>query len=99
MPLDWFISVTAACFNLGLLIWGINVFFIAKESFGIVALLFGSFGLLTNYNAVKRYRNGYNSKNGWLYVHIGGMIGVPACDQANPLLIGERPKILDPELN
>ena len=66
LPLDWFITSVAAIFNTGLLLWGINYYFIEYESFGVVALIFGSLGLLTNYHAVKRYRDGYKLKNGWL---------------------------------
>ena len=74
-PIDWFISITTIIFNIGLIAWGINFFFLLKESFGIIGILFGSFGLSTNLRAIKRYRIGYKTKNGWLFIHISGMIG------------------------
>ena len=55
--------------------WGFYYVFIVKTSFGIIGILFGSFGLRTNVKAIQRYRNGYKVKNRWLMIHISGMIG------------------------
>ena len=74
-PLDWFISITTTLFNSCMLIWGINYYFFLKELFGVVAMVFGSIGLMGNYQVIKRYISGYKEKNGWLYIHISGMIG------------------------
>ncbi len=75
VTLDWFISITTTIFNICMLIWGINYYFLQQESFGIVAMAFGSIGLWGNYQVIKRYISGYQGKNGWLYIHISGMIG------------------------
>jgi uncharacterized membrane protein len=72
--IDWLITVFAGCFNAGLLCWGVCRMFTENQSFGLVAVLFGGFGLYTAYRNIVIYIHGYRIRNGWLYIHISGMI-------------------------
>lgn len=73
--LDWVVSITTAIFNLSLLLWGIYTTVVLKNSFGIVALVFGGFGFRNTILEIRRYTKGNKGKNDWLFHHIGGMIG------------------------
>lgn len=73
--IDWSVTLLTTAFHLGLLVWGFIITVIQKESFGITALVFGTLGLAGNYRDIRHYIKGYKEKNGWLFVHITGMIG------------------------
>jgi uncharacterized membrane protein len=72
---DWSITILTTLFHAALLVWGIVVLFIQGDNFGIVASIFGILGGLGNYREYLHYIKGYTTKNGWLYVHISGMLG------------------------
>ncbi|MEP7264136.1 MAG: hypothetical protein ABI772_06555 [Bacteroidota bacterium] len=72
--IDWIITIITSVLHGSLIVWGIYVSFIMGQSFGSVAVIFGSIGGLMNIRAFKHYINGYREKNDWLIVHISGMI-------------------------
>ena len=73
--LDWSITIITTLFHAALIIWGIKTVFVDGQSFGIVALIFGTIGGLMNLRDYNHFNKGYKEKNGWLFVHISGMIG------------------------
>ncbi len=73
--IDWFISIVAGLFNISLVIWALWQLIILKNSFGYAALTFGVFGIRFAYVDVSRFIKKPETKNHWLFLHIGGMIG------------------------
>lgn len=72
--LDWLIAGIAIIFNAALLIWGIRQI-TSGESFGWVALVFGSIGLSNVWRDVRKFIKKPAEKQHWWYSHIVGMGG------------------------
>ena len=72
--IDWLISSIALIFNTGLLIYGL--FRLSSgDSFGTVATVFGSLGILYVYTNSKKFFRPPSDKNHWLFGHMSGMVG------------------------
>ena len=72
--LDKIISGSMLFFSVAMVI--IGVYTILKDnSFGILYLFFGGFGLLLTIKDFKFYKNARKTKNAWLISHLGKMIG------------------------
>lgn len=72
---DWVVLWLSALAGTGLAVFGLYVVFMLKNSFGLVALVFGAVmlqGVKTDY---RRFTVPPKEKNHWLLKHITGMMG------------------------
>jgi len=73
--LDWFIAIVAGMFNIGLLIWGMNILLGSGNGFGYVALAFGIIGLVGVFQNTWSFIRPPKVANHWLLNHMNGMLG------------------------
>jgi len=75
LTIDWLIELLFGCAHLFFVF--LAIWFFARQNYEVtfVALVFGSFGLLGNYNTLKRFKQVQKHKNFWLLAHISGMLG------------------------
>jgi uncharacterized membrane protein len=73
--LDWLIALPAALFSMGLVVFGILLLIQNQNSFGWVAIVFGSIGSRNAWVGIRPFYIKPKQKNFWLINHISGMIG------------------------
>lgn len=70
---DWVVAAVCGMFMLGFLIWSVGLMVNGTNAILIIFFsLGGLFGILTE---VKRYASKPDQKHGWLFNHIGRMVG------------------------
>lgn len=72
---DWAIEVFFGCMHVGFLVFAVFLLTGNNTSFGIISLVFGTFGIRGNYITIKRLKGQLEYRNYWLLAHIGGMSG------------------------
>jgi uncharacterized membrane protein len=70
---DWTVAAACGVFMLSFLVWGITL--VLNGSGNILLLFFSAGGLFMVLKEVSRYRSTTNDKHGWLFNHIGRMVG------------------------
>lgn len=73
--IDWVSAGLTGVFSSGLLVWGIYVLIADEASFGWVAIVFGTIGILNVIGDIKKYRNPPKEKMAWWFEHMNGFVG------------------------
>jgi uncharacterized membrane protein len=73
--IDWAIEIIAGVANFCFLLFSAYWYSKGMGGYALIPLVFGTMGLRSVYNNVKRFRNCPNDPTHWLQTHISGMIG------------------------
>lgn len=71
--IDWLAAGLTGIFSIGLLAWGISIF-IDGFSFGWVAIVFGTIGVSSVIQDIRKFRNPPKAKMAWWFEHINGFV-------------------------
>lgn len=72
--IDWLIGLLPAIFNLVIIVWGILTL-INSNTFGIMGIVFGGFGLRNAILWLQQFFKAPKDKMHWLYAHLQGFGG------------------------
>lgn len=70
---DWFVSAACGIFMLGFLVWSVDL--MVNGTNAILIIFFSVGGLFSIVTEIKRYLRTRDQKHGWLFNHIGRMVG------------------------